>query len=464
MTTTTTSRWNNLAPGWTSKFNLAADCAALAAAAALASAGTWTEPLLVASAAIAAWVLAARVLRQYDIWHRQGFVGELALTTVFVVGIVIELFLLRLVLPARYMPTFALGRFVDVALPAVLALRLAILTARSVGETQKRDVLIVGAGALGRVTGEDLLANTAEPTNIVGYLGFGGDTAGNRLPAPLLGELDALETVLKDHPVSEVYIAGQMVKSAEKMQRVIRVCEKFGVPFALPAAGFRFGRARAVNTKAIQDGYIHYQSVEPKPVQVALKRAFDIALSAMALWLLSPLLVATAIAVKLTSKGPVLFKQPRVGMHGRPFNMLKFRSMVVNAEELKEKLMAQNEQSGPVFKMKADPRVTAVGRFIRKYSIDELPQLINILRGEMSIVGPRPPVPKEVAQYEPWQRRRLSVRPGLTCVWQVSGRNEISFEQWMYLDMQYIDNWSLSQDFGLILKTVPVVLTGRGAS
>jgi len=144
--------------------------------------------------------------------------------------------------------------------------------------------------------------------------------------------------------------------------------------------------------------------------------------------------------------------------------MLKFRSMVVNAEELKAKLVAANEQAGPVFKMKRDPRITPIGRFIRKYSIDELPQLINVLRGEMSLVGPRPPIPAEVAKYEAWQRRRLSVRPGLTCVWQVSGRNEISFEEWMYLDMQYIDHWSLAQDFQLILKTVPVVLTGRGAS
>ena len=144
--------------------------------------------------------------------------------------------------------------------------------------------------------------------------------------------------------------------------------------------------------------------------------------------------------------------------------MLKFRSMVVNAEELKAKLMAQNEQSGPVFKMQRDPRITAIGRFIRKFSIDELPQLINIVRGEMAIVGPRPPIPSEVAQYEGWQRRRLSVRPGLTCVWQVSGRNAISFEGWMYLDMQYIDHWSLALDFQLILKTVPVVVTGRGAS
>jgi lipopolysaccharide/colanic/teichoic acid biosynthesis glycosyltransferase len=144
--------------------------------------------------------------------------------------------------------------------------------------------------------------------------------------------------------------------------------------------------------------------------------------------------------------------------------MLKFRSMVINAEELKAQLARFNEQSGPVFKMRNDPRVTAIGRFIRKYSIDELPQLINVLRGDMSVVGPRPPVPAEVATYEAWQRRRLSVRPGLTCIWQVSGRNQITFENWMYLDMQYIDHWSLAQDFNLIFRTVPVVITGRGAS
>jgi exopolysaccharide biosynthesis polyprenyl glycosylphosphotransferase len=199
-------------------------------------------------------------------------------------------------------------------------------------------------------------------------------------------------------------------------------------------------------------------------VQSACKRLFDIIASFSALVLLSPLLLIVAASIRLTSRGPIFFRQPRVGRHGRPFRMLKFRSMVVNAEELKASLMAQNEQAGPVFKMRRDPRITRVGRFIRKFSIDELPQLLNILRGEMSIVGPRPPVPSEVARYEAWQRRRLSVRPGLTCVWQVSGRNEISFEEWMYLDMQYIDHWSLAQDFQLILKTVPVVLTGRGAS
>jgi exopolysaccharide biosynthesis polyprenyl glycosylphosphotransferase len=196
------------------------------------------------------------------------------------------------------------------------------------------------------------------------------------------------------------------------------------------------------------------------------KRLFDVASAAFALWLLSPVLLISALLVKLTSRGPIFFKQQRVGMHGRTFSMLKFRSMVINAEELKLKLMAQNEASGPVFKIQKDPRITPVGRFIRKFSIDELPQLINVLRGEMSVVGPRPPIPSEVAQYEPWQRRRLSVRPGLTCLWQVSpsGRNSVGFQEWMYLDMQYIDHWSLGRDFNLILKTVPVVLTGKGAS
>jgi exopolysaccharide biosynthesis polyprenyl glycosylphosphotransferase len=197
---------------------------------------------------------------------------------------------------------------------------------------------------------------------------------------------------------------------------------------------------------------------------MAIKRLFDIISSAAGLLVLSPLLVTVAILIKLTSRGPIFFKQKRVGLHGKPFNMLKFRSMVVNAEELRAKLEAMNEQTGPVFKMKNDPRITRIGRFIRKYSIDELPQLLNVLRGEMSVVGPRPPLPKEVEKYAAWQRRRLSVRPGLTCIWQVSGRNQISFEEWMYLDMQYIDNWTLLTDLGLILKTVPVVITGNGAS
>jgi exopolysaccharide biosynthesis polyprenyl glycosylphosphotransferase len=279
-----------------------------------------------------------------------------------------------------------------------------------------------------------------------------------------LGAVSDLDEVLKRQVVGEVYIAGHNDAQRVEMQSAIRVLERFGIPFAIPAAGFRFGRARPENERAVADGYIHYLSVRHRPLQWAVKRLFDIFASSVTLLVLTPLFVGVAVAIRLTSRGPILFRQLRVGQHGQLFHMLKFRSMIANAEELKAKLMAHNEQSGPVFKMARDPRVTAVGRFIRKFSIDELPQLINVLRGEMSIVGPRPPVPAEVAKYEAWQRRRLSVRPGLTCVWQVSGRNETSFEEWMYLDMQYIDHWSLAHDFELILKTVPVVLSGRGAS
>jgi exopolysaccharide biosynthesis polyprenyl glycosylphosphotransferase len=327
----------------------------------------------------------------------------------------------------------------------------------------ERPVLIVGIGPLGRHTGLEI-RDASDGRKAIGFLRFDRQSIHDRLPAPVLGDAKDLEGVLKEYVVDEVYLAGQRDADHIEMQRAITVCERFGIPFALPAAGFRFARAEALHKQAVADGYIHYRSVRQKPVQYAVKRAIDILASAAALTLLSPLLVAVTILVKVTSRGPVLFRQVRVGQFGRQFHMLKFRSMVVNAEELKAKLLAQNEQQGPVFKMKRDPRVTPIGRFIRKYSIDELPQLLNVLRGEMSLVGPRPPVPAEVAKYEAWQRRRLSVRPGLTCVWQVSGRNEISFEEWMYLDMQYIDHWSLRQDLELMVRTVPVVLTGRGAS
>ena len=194
-----------------------------------------------------------------------------------------------------------------------------------------------------------------------------------------------------------------------------------------------------------------------------IKRLIDIICSFMGLLALSPLFIIIAIIIKFTSKGPVFFSQKRVGKYGREFYMYKFRSMVVNAEELKEKLAAQNEMSGPMFKMKDDPRVTKVGKFIRKTSIDELPQLWNVLKGDMSLVGPRPSLPKEVAQFEDWMHRRLEVKPGLTCYWQVSGRNNIDFEDWMKLDIRYVEERNLWIDIKLILKTVSVLFGDKNA-
>ena len=193
------------------------------------------------------------------------------------------------------------------------------------------------------------------------------------------------------------------------------------------------------------------------------KRGIDVIVAGVGLILLSPIITIVACAIKLTSKGPIFFLQKRVGKNGELFNMYKFRSMVVNAEELKEKLKHKNEMSGPMFKMKDDPRVTKVGKFIRKTSLDELPQLWNVLKGDMSLVGPRPSLPKEVEQFDSWMFKRLTVRPGLTCYWQVSGRNNIDFEDWMKLDVKYIEERNLWIDIKLIFKTVGVLFGDKNA-
>jgi exopolysaccharide biosynthesis polyprenyl glycosylphosphotransferase len=447
------------------KINLLADCAALVIAALAASYGQghlhWMVAPGLALTSVLLWTAQSRILRHYDVWNGRGVGSDVALTLLTVAGMIGILALLRPIVP-RYAAGSDLTRFAWISAPLILWIRLTTIWLRR-REVTERPVLIVGIGPLGRHTALEM-RDSNDGRRVVGFLRFAQESIHDRLPSSILGDAADIETMLKEHVVDEVYIAGQRDAQHAEMQKVIAVCERFGIPFALPAAGFRFSRAQPQHKSATADGYIHYLSVRAKPVQRAMKRAIDIAVSAVALTFLAPLLLAVAAVVKLTSRGPLLFRQARVGQHGRQFNMLKFRSMVVNAEELKARLLAQNEQQGPVFKMRSDPRITGVGRFIRKYSIDELPQLLNVLRGEMSLVGPRPPVPAEVAKYEAWQRRRLSVRPGLTCVWQVSGRNEVSFEEWMYLDMQYIDHWSLQRDLELIAKTVPVVLTGRGAS
>ncbi|MGH9318533.1 MAG: sugar transferase, partial [Vicinamibacteria bacterium] len=196
---------------------------------------------------------------------------------------------------------------------------------------------------------------------------------------------------------------------------------------------------------------------------LALKRVTDVALSSALLLLASPLFAVVPILIKSTSRGPVLYRQVRCGLNGRRFTFYKFRSMVEGADEQREEIAHLNEAKGPIFKISSDPRVTPVGRLLRKTSIDELPQLINVLKGEMSLVGPRPPLPQEVELYEPWQRRRMSMKPGLTCLWQVSGRSVLTFEEWVDLDLHYIDNWSLGRDFQILLRTIPAVLSRRGA-
>jgi exopolysaccharide biosynthesis polyprenyl glycosylphosphotransferase len=249
-----------------------------------------------------------------------------------------------------------------------------------------------------------------------------------------------------------------------EVEKAILACEAEGIEAWLVADFVKTSIARATIDDFHGKPVLVFRTTPEISWQLVCKRLMDIVGAVIGLAVMGPLvMLPVAIIIKFTSPGPVLFRQKRSGLHGRVFTMYKFRSMVNNAEMLRAELESYNEMSGPVFKMTHDPRVTPIGRLLRKTSIDELPQLWNVLTGEMSLVGPRPPIPSEVQQYDSWHRRRLSMKPGLTCLWQTRGRNSIGFEQWMKLDLQYIDRWSLWLDIKILLRTIPVILSGFGA-
>jgi exopolysaccharide biosynthesis polyprenyl glycosylphosphotransferase len=249
----------------------------------------------------------------------------------------------------------------------------------------------------------------------------------------------------------------------ESCEDVFLLCEEQGVTVRVVLKLFPHSIARIGFHEL--DGYplLTFSTTPSNEFLLFVRRVLDVLLSMILLVPASVAIGVAAIAIKLSSPGPVFFCQTRCGLHGRPFTMYKLRSMINDAEQRRVELESINEMDGPVFKSSRDPRVTNVGRVLRRFSIDEFPQLFNVVRGEMSLVGPRPPLPAEVERYERWQRRRLSMKPGITCLWQISGRNQIGFEEWMRLDLNYIDNWSLLLDLKILLKTVPVVLLGRGA-
>ncbi len=249
----------------------------------------------------------------------------------------------------------------------------------------------------------------------------------------------------------------------DSCEELFLLCEELGVTARVVLNLFPHSIARMELHEL--DGFplLTFSTIPSDEFLLFVRRAMDVVLSVFLLILASPVMLIAAAAIRITSKGPVLFKQQRCGLHGRPFVMHKFRSMVDDAEQRRVEMEALNEMDGPVFKSSTDPRITALGRVLRRFSIDELPQLYNVLRGDMSLVGPRPPLPQEVEGYERWQRRRLSMKPGITCLWQISGRNQVGFDEWMKLDLSYIDNWSLLLDLKILIKTVPVVLLGKGA-
>jgi exopolysaccharide biosynthesis polyprenyl glycosylphosphotransferase len=248
-----------------------------------------------------------------------------------------------------------------------------------------------------------------------------------------------------------------------EVRNVVRSCEELGVVFRLKYEDNRINLTNAVKTNIANEKFLNFINIPHNSYALAIKKIIDICVSLFLIISLSPVLLLITAIIIFTSKGPIVFKQARVGLRGRAFNLFKFRTMVANAEMLRKGLENENEVDGPVFKIKRDPRVTKFGRFLRRTGLDELPQLINVLRGEMSLIGPRPPLLKETQQYKRWQLRRLSVKPGLSCFWQIKpDRNNIKFEKWMELDLAYIDNWSLRLDFIILLKTIKTVFQRTG--
>jgi exopolysaccharide biosynthesis polyprenyl glycosylphosphotransferase len=330
-----------------------------------------------------------------------------------------------------------------------------------------RTVLIVGTG---RRAIE--IARLVAGHSYWGYkiLGFVSD--GHRLPNGwalyrTFGTVPDLKNILEHgqigEPIDEIVFAVTR-KKLDEMKQIFLMCEELGIRTRV-AMNFIQNRLARLEIEELEGvPFLTFTTTPSNEAQLALKRLLDVAVSVMILTLAMPAIGIAALAIKITSSGSVLFKQKRIGLNGRIFTLYKFRTMIEDAHERRGEVSHLNEMTGPVFKLKDDPRVTFVGRFLRKFSLDELPQLWNVLKGDMSLVGPRPPIPEEVASYHRWHRRRLSMKPGLTCLWQISGRNNIDFDRWMRLDLQYIDNWSPSLDMKILLRTIPAVLLGKGAS
>jgi len=326
-----------------------------------------------------------------------------------------------------------------------------------------RNVIIVGSGTRARHVLHMVQRHREWGLRVVGFVDEGDVPHDPRLPADRVFKLVDLPGIIKDNVIDEVIVAcpRSMLGS---IGPVVAVCATSGVPMTLLSDLFGDYMPPPQVTSFGSLAALSFAPVHHSRSALAVKRAIDVVGSAVLLVAAAPIIGAAALAIRVTSDGPVFFRQMRCGKNGRPFRMVKMRTMCVDAEERKADLMALNEMEGPVFKMREDPRITKVGRILRRWSIDELPQFWNVFIGDMSLVGPRPPVPVEVAMYATFDRRRLSMRPGITCIWQVAGRNEIaSFDDWVKMDLEYIDTWSLINDLRILLRTIPATLGGTGS-
>ncbi len=327
----------------------------------------------------------------------------------------------------------------------------------------KQQVVIVGTGPQARSIVDSILDSPDLKASIRGFLDYHMDNLWRYRDIPLIGHPDLLKLIIATEQIDAVIMA---VEAEDMLQtrELFDTCEKMGLTAWFAPDIYQPRLAKVHLSHLNGTPALVYRTVPEARWSLLVKGIVDKVGAAVGLVLITPLMLLAAAAIKIDSKGPVLFKQKRCGLNGKQFPLYKFRTMCRDAEKKKAEVKALNVMSGPVFKAMRDPRVTRVGQHLRKWSIDEVPQFFNVLRGDMSLVGPRPPLPSEVAQYEPWQRRRLSVKPGVTCLWQVNGRNNVDFEQWVRLDLQYIDNWSPWLDTKILAKTLPAVIKGTGAS
>ncbi len=341
------------------------------------------------------------------------------------------------------------------------------LSVRELRAASRERVLVLGTGPRARQMAETLELHPDFDCEVVGFL----DDDPRRLDLEQVGDryLGGLETLAEHartlHVDRVIFALPRRFLASERVSRCFALCEVLVIEVTIPIDFFD-QRVAALDARPLAGVPVVTLSARPRGGSgaLAIKRAFDLGVSSVLLLALLPLFLLVAGVIKLDSEGPVFFVQDRCGLRGRRFPFLKFRTMYPDAETRLATMLPRNELSGPVFKMKDDPRMTRVGRFLRKYSFDELPQLVNVVLGHMSLIGPRPPVPSEVARYELDHHGRLSMRPGMTGLWQVSGRNEIPFEEWVKLDLEYIQRWSLGLDLRILLATLPAVVSARGAS
>ncbi|MFK7897262.1 MAG: sugar transferase [Myxococcota bacterium] len=397
----------------------------------------------------------ARTLSGWDVAKRLVVSGVIAATVLGAVAFATDVPLIRSF-------PFMCAAVQGVALSIVRMTLYGLLrTARRFGRNT-RDILIVGSGDRAAGVLRSIEAHPSWGLRVIGFVDDVDTPIDPSLFNAKLFRIDQMPLLLGEMVVDRVVVACPR-SMLGTIAPVLRACSGAGVPLTLlpdlfgdflptPHIG-RFGERPS----------LEFAAVHHSTFMLGIKRAVDIVGAAAALVVAAPLIGLSALAIWREDGGPIFFKQQRCGLYGRRFEMIKLRTMCTDAEERKADLVEMNEMDGPVFKVKLDPRITKSGAFLRRFSLDELPQFWNVLRGEMSLVGPRPPVPEEVVHYEISERRRLSMRPGITCIWQVSGRNEIGFQEWVKLDLQYIDSWSLALDARILAQTLPAVVMARGA-